>query len=118
MLQQSVNTHGLPDLIRVRALKGFRAVADGAFQIVNPGDVVDVSRETAWELRLYNKCVMTSDEKRRTPPEELAKAKAAKREQVKGPMERQFDVLVAAIQRLAAGFEALGSVQALGGKKS
>lgn len=49
----------LPDYIKVEALKGFRAHVDGRFTIVNPGDVVEVSRATAIDLRMANKAVMT-----------------------------------------------------------
>lgn len=49
----------LPDIIKVEALKGFRAHVDGRFTIVNPGDVVEVSRATAIDLRMANKAVMT-----------------------------------------------------------
>lgn len=56
---EGIMTETLPDYIRVEALKGFRAHVDGRFAIVNPGDVVEVSRATAIDLRMANKAIMT-----------------------------------------------------------
>lgn len=58
MLQMNPN-QVLPEVIRVRALKGFRAHVDGRFGIVNPGDVVEVTKEVAVDLRMGQKAVMT-----------------------------------------------------------
>lgn len=54
----------LPEQIKVEALKGFRGHVKGAFTIVNPGDVVVVSRALAVELRMANKAVMTDKPER------------------------------------------------------
>lgn len=51
----------VPELVRVRALKGFRAQVNGVFSIVNPGDVVTVAKAVAVDLRQSNKAVMTTD---------------------------------------------------------
>jgi hypothetical protein len=51
----------LPEQIRVKAMKGFRAMADGQFGVVNPGDVVVVDRLVALELRAAQKAVMTDE---------------------------------------------------------
>lgn len=51
----------IPDMVRVRALKGFRAVVRGQYSIVNPGDVVMVAKSVAIDLRQANKAVMTDD---------------------------------------------------------
>lgn len=51
----------IPDMVRVRALKGFRAVVKGQYSIVNPGDVVTVAKATAIDLRQANKAVMTDE---------------------------------------------------------
>lgn len=55
----------LADLIRMEALKGFRAPVDGVFGIVNPGDVVEVPRAVAIDLRSANKAIMTEKAVRR-----------------------------------------------------
>ena len=51
----------LPDVIRMKALRGFRTQVGGRFSIVNPGDVVEVDKLTAMDLRLANKAISTSD---------------------------------------------------------
>lgn len=51
----------IPDMVRVRALKGFRSPVNGVFSVVNPGDVVTVPKAVAVDLRQSNKAVMTTD---------------------------------------------------------
>lgn len=53
--------NGLPEQIKVKALKGFRGSVAGRFVTVNPGDVVTVSRELAVDLRQASKAVMTDE---------------------------------------------------------
>lgn len=55
----------LPEIIRVEALKGFRASIGGTFGVVNPGDVVEVPLQVAVDLRTAHKAVMTDKELRR-----------------------------------------------------
>jgi hypothetical protein len=55
----------LPEIIRVEALKGFRAVVNGQFGVVNPGDVVEVPLQTAIDLRVAKKAVMTDKDLKR-----------------------------------------------------
>lgn len=67
----------IPDMVRVRALKGFRAVVKGQYSIVNPGDVVTVPKATAIDLRQANKAVMT-DEAEKTQQNYLPERKRPK----------------------------------------
>lgn len=101
MIQQQPN-QALPETIRVRAQKGFRAHVDGAFGVVNPGDVVDVPRALAMELRASGKAVMTEERKQRqvdylperkkNPPKDTA---------------TQLQVLTETVQALAGAVAAL-----------
>lgn len=96
MLQQSPN-QPLPEMIRVRALKGFRASLDGVFAIVNPGDVVEISRTLAMEMRAANKAVMTEDPVKRQKdflPERKKTGKAV------DPVGRQLAMLAEAVATL------------------
>lgn len=68
MLQQNPQqppNQALPEIIRVRALKGFRAHVNGQFGIVNPGDVVEIPTVLAMEMRAANKAVMTDEDLKR-----------------------------------------------------
>lgn len=62
--QDAMEKTEIPDRVRVRALKGFRAHVNGQFSVVNPGDVVTVDKATAIDLRQSNKAVMTTDAER------------------------------------------------------
>jgi hypothetical protein len=62
--EEFIMAESLPDLIRVEALKGFRGHVNGKFMIVNPGDVVTVSKALAVELRTANKALMTDKPER------------------------------------------------------
>jgi hypothetical protein len=62
--QQAPN-QALPEIIRVRALKGFRASVNGQFGIVNPGDVVEIPTVLAMEMRAANKAVMVDEDLKR-----------------------------------------------------
>jgi hypothetical protein len=64
---QNMQGNALPEIIRMRALKGFRGQVDGQWGVVAPGDIVDVSRELAMTLRYGQKAVMVepSTEKKR-----------------------------------------------------
>lgn len=59
----------LPEVIRMRALKGFRGVIDGAWGIANPGDVVDVPRDLAMTLRYGEKAVMVEPQTKKVRQE-------------------------------------------------
>lgn len=56
---------------RVRAVRGFRALVDGTFGVVNPGDVVDLASKDDYISVLSTNRAVAVDEK--TP---LARAKA------------------------------------------
>ena len=81
-MAQQPNNAALPDIIRVEALKGFRARVGGRMEIVNPGDVVDVEKETAVDLRMAHKAVMTEKDLKRQssylPERKRAALKAGK----------------------------------------
>jgi len=76
----------LPEVIRVEALKGFRASVNGQYGVVNPGDVVEVPLEVAIDLRTAHKAVMTQKELRRQTtylPERKRKLAAEKMPEMK-----------------------------------
>ena len=64
MLTQQPN-QGLPEIIRVKAQKGFYAPLDGKLELVNPGDVVDIPRPLAMEMRGAGKAFMVDEELKR-----------------------------------------------------
>jgi hypothetical protein len=97
MLQQSPN-QPLPETIRVRALKGFRAHVDGTFGIVNPGDVVEVPRALAFEMRAAGKAVMTEDKPLRQTSYLPARKKLDK---AQDPVAKQLAMLSEAVATLA-----------------
>ena len=97
MLQTQPN-QSLPEVIRMQAQKGFRAHIDGKFGIVNPGDVVDVPRPLAMELRAAGKAFMTdADVKRQKEylPERKKAGKAAG-----DPVAKQIALLTDAVGKL------------------
>lgn len=57
-VQQGAAYQGVPEVVRVKALKGFRGLIDGSIGIANPGDVVDVPRDLAISVRFGGKGVM------------------------------------------------------------
>lgn len=67
----------VPEFVRVKALKGFRAKVKGVYSIVNPGDVVMVEGPVAVDLRVANKAVMT-DEPEKTQVNYLPERKRPK----------------------------------------
>lgn len=98
MLQQQPN-QALPEVIRMRALKGFRASINGEFGIVNPGDVVELPRVLAMEMRAANKAVMVDADLKRQKdylPERKKAGKAA------DPVARQLALLTEAVAKLTA----------------
>lgn len=104
MLQQP--NQPLPEVIRVRALRGFRASIDGVLSVVNPGDVVEVPRTLAMEMRAANKAVMTEDPLKRQKDFLPERKKAGK---VADPVGRQLTMLteaVAALTTLVKGMAA------------
>lgn len=72
----------VPEFVRVRALKGFRAKVKGVYSIVNPGDVVTVEGPVAVDLRVANKAVMT-DEPEKTQANYLPERKRSKAKEAK-----------------------------------
>lgn len=62
MLTQNPNPNQtLPETIRVKGQKGFYAHIDGKLELVNPGDVVEIPRALAFEMRAAGKAHMVSD---------------------------------------------------------
>lgn len=60
-LQQYNPNQQLPETIRVKAQKGFYAHIDGKLAIVNPGDVVDIPRQLACDMRAAGKAYMVDE---------------------------------------------------------
>lgn len=116
MLQQMSPNQGLPDIIRVKALKGFRGLADGTFGIVNPGDVVDVPRELAFELRAANKAVAVTDERKRVEPAVVAQQRLARKRAV-DPVNAQLAGLTSAVEALTGAVQVLLKNAEKSGKK-
>lgn len=102
MLQQQNPNQALPEIIRVRAQKGFRAHVDGQFGVVNPGDVVEVPRVLAMELRGAQKAVMTDAEKVRQKDYLPARKKNPPKD-----VSSQLQVLTETVQGLAAAVAVL-----------
>lgn len=96
MLQQNPN-QPLPEVIRMRALKGFRATVDGQFGIVNPGDVVDIPRTLAMEMRAAGKAVMTEEQPKRQKDYLPARKKEGK---AADPVSKQLALLSEAVGKL------------------
>lgn len=98
---------GLPDIIRVKVLRGFRGHIDGRFGIAVPGDVVEVPRELALQMRGAHRAVMTEAElKRQTNylperkrPENVA-ADPARAQMV--AMTKAFEGLSKVVEKLVA----------------
>lgn len=61
MLGTQQQADGIPDFVRVKAQRGFRGIADGRFQEVKVGEVVEVSKALAVELRMSGKAHMTQE---------------------------------------------------------
>lgn len=59
MIQQHMPNQGLPEIIRVEVIRGFRGTIDGRFSEVAPGDVVEVPRPLAMEMRAAGRALMT-----------------------------------------------------------
>lgn len=98
--QQPAPYTGLPEVVRVRALKGFRAVIDGQMGIANPDDVVDVSRSDAVTLRFGGKAVMVDPSK-----------VEVKRQKDYVPERKKNKPLDPHAQQLAALVDAVGSLK-------
>lgn len=60
MLQQNQQS-ALPETIRVKVQRGFRCWQNGRIAAVNPGDVVEVPRALALEMRGAGKAYMVED---------------------------------------------------------
>jgi hypothetical protein len=101
--QNQQPNQALPEVIRVRAQRGFRGPIDGKFSIASPGDVVEVPRALAMELRGAGKAVMTDEDLKRQAgylPERKKGGKAA------DPATLQLKALtdaVTALQKLVTG---------------
>jgi hypothetical protein len=94
----------LPELVRVKALKGFRATADGLFGVVNPGDVVEVTRADFPVLASAGRVVRTDADKVRAPnyiPERKKNGPA------KSPELAKLEAIEGVVQGLASTVAAL-----------
>lgn len=79
MMTQNPNPNQtLPESIRVRGQKGFYAHIDGKLELVNPGDVVEIPRALAFEMRAAGKAHMVSDPLKRQKDYVPEYAKAGK----------------------------------------
>lgn len=92
---------GLPEIIRVRAIRGFRGVVDGQFGIANPGDVVDVPRALAMEMRACGRALMTNDEKVRNV-KYLPERKKPENKALADPVSAQVAAMAKALDALTA----------------
>lgn len=100
---------GLPEIIRVRAIRGFRGLIDGQFGVANPGDVVEVPRALAMEMRSCGRAVMTDAEKSRQKdylPERKRPGAAPK-----DPVAAQLTAMTAALTSLKAVVDKLGAAK-------
>jgi len=104
-----LNNDGLPDIVRVRAQKGFRAHVNGQFGVVNVGDVVPVAKTLAYELRAAGKAVMTSDAEHRADPAAIIESRRQKRLQnaAADPSTKQIAVLTDAVNALQKTVETM-----------
>ena len=101
-MQQQQPNQSLPEIIRVKAQKGFYASVEGQFGLVNPGDVVEIPRSLAMELRASGKAHMTDAKLLRQKDFVPDYAKADK---AVDPVTRQMALLtdaVVALQKLVA----------------
>lgn len=98
--QQPAPYAGLPETVRVRALKGFRGLIDGQMGVANPEDVVDVPRDLAVTLRFGGKAVMVN-------PAEVEK----KRQTNYLPERKKNKPVDPAAQQLAALVDAVGAMK-------
>ena len=96
MLTQQPN-QGLPEIIRVKSQKGFYAPLDGKLELVNPGDVVDIPRALAMEMRGAGKAYMVEEELKRQKNYLPAYAKTSG-----DPLGRQLALLTEAVAALTA----------------
>lgn len=102
---QNMQFNGLPDVIRMRAIKGFRGQVDGQLGIVNPGDVVDVPRDLALTLRYGQKAVMVepTTQKKRSGAEWLPERKKNK------PLDPQAQQLAALVDAVSSMKDAVAT---------
>ena len=101
---QMAPNQGLPDIIRVKVVRGFRGLIDGQFGVANPGDVVEVPRGLAMEMRGAGRAVMTNDDKHRDPkylPERKRAGLPA------DPVQAQLAAMTKALEGLQKVVEAL-----------
>ncbi len=108
---------GLPEIIRVQALKGFRGNIDGAFGVASPGDVVDVPRDLAVTLRFGNKAIMVDPRKEKVRQANYLPKR--KTEPPTDPQARQIAALTDAVNSMRSAVEAQGEAlkAVLGAKK-
>lgn len=105
MLPQAPNT-ALPEIIRVKAQKGFYAPLDGKLELVNPGDVVEIPRALAFEMRAAGKAYMVNDPIKRQKDYKPAYATAAGGAD---PVARQMAMMaesLAALTKIVSGLNA------------
>lgn len=97
-LQQYNPNQPLPEIIRVKAQKGFYAHIEGKLSIVNPGDVVDIPRQLACEMRAAGKAYMVDEPLKRQKDYLPDYARPEKAD----PVSRQLAALTEAVVALTA----------------
>jgi hypothetical protein len=97
-LQQYNPNQQLPDTIRMKAQKGFYAHIDGKLAIVNPGDVVDIPRQLACDMRAAGKAFMVDEPLKRQAGYMPDYARPEKAD----PVSRQLAALTEAVTALTA----------------
>lgn len=108
------NPNGLPEIIRVKVIRGFRGEIDGKFGTCAPGDVVDVPRALAIEQRHAGRCVAaTGDEE---PKRQLGYLPERKKNPPASPAD-QLAALTAAVANLTKLVAGLVPAPEGGGKK-
>lgn len=108
MLNHSPN-QGLPETIRVRVQRGFRGLINGRFAIANPGDVVEVPRALAMEMRGSGRAVM-SDEPLVTQKDYLPERKKPQARAKADPVQAQLIALTTVVEGLQKTIESLAAV--------
>lgn len=109
MITQQPN-QSLPEIIRVKALRGFRGHINGRFGVANPGDVVEVPRALAMEMRAVGRAVMTAEDLGQQS-DYLPERKKPGNAKAADPVQAQLSALTKAIEGMAKVVE--GQTKAL-----
>ena len=101
---QKQNATQLSDIVRVEAKRSFHAHVDGRFGVINPGDVVDLSRDQAITVLGSQKAALSNREVKRDRNYE---APRLCNPAAQDPNTAQVAALTAAVQSLQAAVEGL-----------